>query len=255
MGYDHTLTTQASLKPGTTTEQVEHAFRPLLDYFGYEGFAEEKNGDHELEFNPVSGELHIYTNGEVGHSFGDLVEAVAENLGPLTKMPGYFVLSDYDTGDIDNARNKIYFGASAEEIEAFKAKEDITEAMSLLAGRLDSEAMAKLQEIVNHAQGKPENHLLPAASPEILPGATKEEIVSIMMQDLVGDYCAPDQVPEWSWVERVASYAHAKNGQDGIWEFVLNLSFGWDDIPDRLLPVISKARANNIAYLIVHQGT
>lgn len=90
---------------------------------------------------------------------------------------------------------------------------------------------------------------------EVLPGATKEEIGSVMMQDVVGDYEVPADVPEWKWVEREASFNHARNGQNGIWEFVLNLSCTFDNVPEKLKPVFKKARGDNLAYLIFHQGT
>ena len=90
---------------------------------------------------------------------------------------------------------------------------------------------------------------------EILPNATQQEIAEIMMSDVVGEYDVPDSVLEWAWVEKVASYAHVRNAQDGIWEFVLNLSNHWDDIPATLAPVIAQARKAGNAYLIIHQGT
>lgn len=94
-----------------------------------------------------------------------------------------------------------------------------------------------------------------AGGAEILPGATREEVASVMLQDIVGDYDVPENVPEWGWVEREASFSHVRNGQDGVWEFVLNLSRQFADIPDRLRPVIDRARRGNLAYLIFHQGT
>lgn len=94
------------------------------------------------------------------------------------------------------------------------------------------------------------------AEGEVQPGATRAEIVAVMMQDLVGDYDVPDQVHEWAWVERNASFSHVNNGESGgVWEFVLNLGKEWDDIPEKLVPAIKQARENGIAYLIFHQGT
>lgn len=91
--------------------------------------------------------------------------------------------------------------------------------------------------------------------PEVLPGATQAEVMSVMMQDIVGDYDVPEEVPEWGWVEQKASYAHTRNGQSGVWEFVLNLSTDLQDAPARLVAVIDDARARQCAYLIIHQGT
>ncbi|WP_087866111.1 hypothetical protein [Comamonas thiooxydans] len=93
------------------------------------------------------------------------------------------------------------------------------------------------------------------ANPEVMPGATAQEIDHVQMQDLVGDYDNPDDVPEWAWVQQHACYAHVQNGQHGIWEFVLNLACELPDIPEKLLPTIKKAKVDGIAYLVIHQGT
>lgn len=90
---------------------------------------------------------------------------------------------------------------------------------------------------------------------EVLPGATSLEIREVMMQDIVGDYDVPEQVPEWKWVESNACFAHVQNGTSGIWEFGLNLACEMKDIPERLRPVILKAQADGMAYLMFHQGT
>ena len=90
---------------------------------------------------------------------------------------------------------------------------------------------------------------------EILPGASREEVGSVMMQDVVGDYDVPEKVPEWSWIEENASFSHVRNGQDGIWEFVLNLSRDFEVVPAKLSPIIARAQQDNLSYLIFHQGT
>lgn len=83
----------------------------------------------------------------------------------------------------------------------------------------------------------------------------REIVESVMMQDLIGDYDTPDGISEWSWVERNASLSHTRNGEAGIWEFMLNLSRTFEDIPSRLVTTIDKARENGVAYLMFHQGT
>lgn len=99
--------------------------------------------------------------------------------------------------------------------------------------------------------------VLEAASSEqeYFPGASVEEVGSITMQEIVGDYDTPDTVPEWAWVEARASFTHCKNGQAGVWEFVLNLAKAFDDIPDKLAPVLAEATKKHLSYLVIHQGT
>ncbi len=89
-----------------------------------------------------------------------------------------------------------------------------------------------------------------------IDNSTIESIASIMLPDLLDDpYDTPDEVPEWQWIRQNASYGHVKNGTDGIYEFALNMSLTFVDIPDVLLPVIEEAKTKKIAYLIFHQGT
>lgn len=94
-----------------------------------------------------------------------------------------------------------------------------------------------------------------AALAEVLPGATVQEIDQVMMQDLVGDYEVPSQVPEWAWVEENACFSHKYNGQFGVWEFVLNLSSFDENVPEKLKSTIKNALDKGIAYIIFHQGT
>lgn len=131
-----------------------------------------------------------------------------------------------------------------------------------LSGCPNEEANARFIEAANPAAVLELIHRIRnLESREVLPGATASEIMHVMMQDVVGDYDVPDGVPEWVWVEAHASYVHVRNGEDGIWEFVLNLAMlGQDEtagnaIPEKLLPVIRKAQAESMAYIIFHQGT
>ncbi|MDT8992828.1 hypothetical protein RQP54_18285 [Curvibacter sp. APW13] len=88
-----------------------------------------------------------------------------------------------------------------------------------------------------------------------LLGQSAMHVEDVMMQDIVGDYDTPDTVPEWAWVEAHASYRHRHNGEDGIWEFIVNLARHFDDVPEKLRPVIQSARKSGAAYLVFHQGT
>jgi hypothetical protein len=82
-----------------------------------------------------------------------------------------------------------------------------------------------------------------------------ETMASVLLQDLVGQYETPDQVPEWAWIQANASYSHRDNALDGVWEFVINLARTFDDLPERLAPAIHAARGAGASYLLVHQGT
>lgn len=83
-----------------------------------------------------------------------------------------------------------------------------------------------------------------------------DRVGSVMIQDVVGEYDVPTDIPEWSWIEKQASYKHVHNGEPGgVWEFILNLSRQFTDVPEGLKPIFKQAIAENKAYLLFHQGT
>lgn len=120
-------------------------------------------------------------------------------------------------------------------------------------------ALANAPHAVEKSVGEPSCNEDPAEMPtehtDYFSDARVEKIGSVMLQDLVGDYDTPDMVPEWKWIEAAASYRHARNGGAGIWEFVLNLSCTFEDVPLKLQAVLLEAKRKHLAYLIIHQGT
>ena len=103
---------------------------------------------------------------------------------------------------------------------------------------------AQVSTSVNQAVGRPAGKLI-----------AMETMASVLLQDLVGQYETPDQVPEWAWIQANASYSHRDNAVDGVWEFVINLARTFDDLPERLAPAIHAACGAGASYLLVHQGT
>jgi hypothetical protein len=88
---------------------------------------------------------------------------------------------------------------------------------------------------------------------EYFPGATKIEVLDVCVPDVIGEYDVPEDTVEWPWIEKNACYSHRNNG---VWEFVLNLShFDTASIPVSLTPVINEAKKQVCSYILFHQGT
>jgi len=81
-----------------------------------------------------------------------------------------------------------------------------------------------------------------------------EAIVSIDLSDVIA-YENPDEVLEWDWIQRNASFSHVKNAENGVWEFLINLSKEFGDMPETLLGILSEAKEKGISYILFHQGT
>lgn len=68
------------------------------------------------------------------------------------------------------------------------------------------------------------------------------------------DYDVPSDCPEWFWVTSNATFSCKDNGESGVWDFVLNTTLEYDDIPPALAPIINQAIEANINYILFHQG-
>ena len=83
-------------------------------------------------------------------------------------------------------------------------------------------------------------------------------VLDVDVVDILGDYDVPEDVPEWSWIERISSFKHVHNGEYGVWEFMVNLGIvetKIDTVPEVLLPTINKAIMNGYSYILFNQGT
>ena len=136
------------------------------------------------------------------------------------------------------------------------------QASDILENALHAVLLWRQSYQIDNTMAQLEKALVAAGVTVVKPGAgnestsfVSERIVSIKMQDLVGDYDAPTEVPEWQWVERHATFSHLRNGKNGIWEFTLNLSGEFEDVPAKLQATFQRAREDKVAYLIFHQGT
>lgn len=123
MGYDHSLNAGINFKPAVSMDDVFSCLHPLLDYFGWTGEdilenrLEYDNSFEITENGDAVQHLSIYTSGEVGDSFPDVVQAFAKHLAPLAK-PGVIELRDRDTGDLENAIHKIWYGNPDQVVQA-----------------------------------------------------------------------------------------------------------------------------------------
>lgn len=150
MGYDHTMHLKAKVAAGITVQQVAEAFKPIMEYAGYDGIdaftkRETVNGEDEFSFDPQTGELAVSTYGEVGYGYYDLVCEMAANLGRIVAEPGEIWLYDHDTGDIDEAKTVIEFGPSEEAIKTYIAKRDIEAGLKMMEPHLCGDKLDALR--------------------------------------------------------------------------------------------------------------
>lgn len=120
MSYDHSLYMELHCKEGTTQDQVLDALRPLfeachcavdLDEMMKMGFLKlEKDGEGFVTF------FHASTEGDVGDSYQDFVQAVAQNLAKFCHT-GEITLKDMDTADVENAVSTIWVGEGEDLVD------------------------------------------------------------------------------------------------------------------------------------------
>lgn len=257
--------------PSDADESIEEYLYALATHFGADGNVEIGNliENHEFENSAELDVLYMLATAfDDGHSLKAMkIEGcwhsdrprLFEFGGDGEYMGRHYAVCSSSTTALnlgENVDTAIEAGDMGKVAETFLAQFN-----RLLSGlSIDGDALSMLRKqlsdgLVTDAAGSIETRFGADDATEVLPGATRQEIAEVMMQDIVGDYDLPDQVPEWNWVEKNASFAHTSNGKSGIHEFVLNLSNHWDDIPEKLKPVINQARSQGMSYLILHQGT
>jgi hypothetical protein len=82
-----------------------------------------------------------------------------------------------------------------------------------------------------------------------------DRFVEVNLAHHLPAYDEPQAVAEWRWIEANASFKHVGNNTEpGVWEFVLNLSNEFCDVPPLLAPILERAREDGASYIIFHQG-
>lgn len=152
MGYYHSLSTEGKLKESVTLDQLVAAFKPLLNYFGYDGhkafYGTEVYESHEFHWLPNTREFSVYTCGDVSYDYDELVKDVAKELGSLVEQPYIFILKNFDTADLDNAVTEIVYGESEAVIKQYKTKRDINQAMFILEKYLPKGSIDKIRAMI-----------------------------------------------------------------------------------------------------------
>lgn len=115
MSYQHGLTMTATLKKGITKARLVEVFQELFAYFGART-PEEWTTDCGCSFHysRAARTCDLRASGCVEADFLGVISRTADRLGPLTEQPGRFVLDDYDTPDMGEARKTVVFGPSRE---------------------------------------------------------------------------------------------------------------------------------------------
>ncbi|MCZ4337625.1 hypothetical protein [Shewanella colwelliana] len=80
-------------------------------------------------------------------------------------------------------------------------------------------------------------------------------IADVNLAELIDYDCPANEVLEWQWIAQNASFTYNHNGQDGVWDFMVNTSIDHSEIPATLAPIIEKARQANIWFILFNQGT
>lgn len=140
MAFNHSMNAEITFKRPITDVQLQTALKPLAEYFDW-SVADttkdvEASGEDKLEiFRDVAGGitgLELYTCGDVVCHFANLVEATADALSAIA-MPGHFELRDHNTGDLENAISRYWYGQEP-ELSAAKQRHAWREAADLLRG-------------------------------------------------------------------------------------------------------------------------
>lgn len=84
------------------------------------------------------------------------------------------------------------------------------------------------------------------------------KIADVNMADIIGEYNTPNNIAEWQWVANNATYPSNYIGDEGVWDFILNVSMFIDnkveDIPPKIQKLLQSAYDNDVNYILFNQG-
>lgn len=216
----------------------------------------------ETQADPVKVAVVAGSNHEIAVRLARLIQenerlrdALVEVVDQLDGLQEPVTLALFESDNIDYVSQAHYRAEVAlGRRQAFPDYAEVAEWVGLHYGRnYDAESYEKRAEWCDrYMEAQSEAKVADRRASAIEP---PQLIASVMAQDVVGEYDVPNAVPEWAWVEKNASFAHLRNANDGVWEFILNLSRDFEGDAGRFGPVIEEARALNVAYLLFHQGT
>lgn len=99
------------------------------------------------------------------------------------------------------------------------------------------------------------------ASTYVADGLYRElKVIEVNLVEVLNEYDAPDEVPDWKWVEKHHSFAHQDNGAEpGVWEFMVRSDKMNDPeflagMPNMLRPFFERAKADGAPWIMFHQG-
>jgi hypothetical protein len=87
---------------------------------------------------------------------------------------------------------------------------------------------------------------------------TVVEMLEVNLVEVLPEYDQPEDVPEWRWIQENASFDHRRNGQDGTWEFIVQLREECEEefqnsIPPALKPFFQYAAERGATCICFYQ--
>lgn len=127
MSYSHNMNLTAILRDDVPYDQIVKTIEPILEYWDIEPDPEniEVNDQSDIQIKLGRNdqgklELYIYTAGDVGDSYRNIVRNVAKQLGEIAAEGGSMKLVDEDSVNPDAATETIFFGPDPDAMRNFQ---------------------------------------------------------------------------------------------------------------------------------------
>lgn len=155
MGYDHSLTTTVTFINPVTEDKILEILAPLSVTFEWTPEQILKNNvPKESEIILVTNgqglikQLFLETKGEVGYEFLETANKVAEQLS-LVAVTNYMELVDYDSGCLNDATQRIWYGEEKGIAIAKLSKAWGTCTMLLSEAGVSDDDLFKMAAVIN----------------------------------------------------------------------------------------------------------
>ena len=139
------------LRSGTSTEQMESAMRPLLDYIDEDSLADARSvyeDEPGLSFDAKDRVLDICWTGDVGRGFRELIEEALQALCPYTESAAEIELSYYHDDGQDEF-GMVFVGPTPESIHERQKSRMIDDVSGMLARQFTEAEIGEVTALIN----------------------------------------------------------------------------------------------------------
>lgn len=249
--HDCRISASIVVRPNTTLADVRKAIKGALEPLGIAFDSRVAAGTIALEDEYLTMEVDFHGHG--GPANEDVLD-LATAMVPLCEGPDWFLLHDYDTGDSDESTCPYFIAADDASLGIAKVRYGLNGLEEWAGSLIGKDQFAIVEDaIMALASGKPMEEAVSILQPKLAAPASQpdhDHMLQVYAPEVLGEHDDMSGVPEWEWIEKVASFSHTE-----VADRIVHIIYAdHHDVPTKLQPVLDSAKAAGMNWVLFHLG-